>query len=220
MVCLKQLSLTAVVALSLSETGLAAPVYAPINERALEDRAIKNLMAGIRKHGSETIGNTINALKVAAELKSALTPQPQQRGLDDLDERSLSYLEDRGVKTQRLKKAASSFGRHGPTALGHLFAGATAVAEAKNAFFPQPQQPQRRGLEQLEGRGVKTQRFKKTASSVGRHGLTVLELGVDGLTAAAEVKKAFFSQPQQPKRRSLEELEQRAFEDYIRELYF
>ncbi|CAG9949161.1 unnamed protein product [Clonostachys rosea f. rosea IK726] len=209
MVCLKQLSLTAVVALSLSERGLAAPIYAPTNERALEDRAIKNLMAGIRKHGSETIGNTINALKVAAELKSALTPQPQQRGLDNLDERSLKYLEDRGVKTQRLKKAASSVGRHGPTALGHLFAGATAVAEAKNAFFPQPQQPQRRSLEHLEDRGVKTQSLKKGASSVGRHGLTTLKLGIDGLTAAAEVKNAFFPQPQQPQRRSLGHLEDR-----------
>ncbi|CAH0045215.1 unnamed protein product [Clonostachys solani] len=220
MVCLKQLSLTAVVALSLSETGLAAPVYAPIHERALEDRAIKNVMAGVRKHGGNAVDDTLAGLKMIAQLKSALAPQPQQRGLYDLDERSLEYLEDRALKSQAFKKAISALGKHGPAALGRVIEGATVAAEVKNAFFSQPQQPQRRSLEYLEDRALKSQAFKKVISSVGKHGPAALDTVFAGVTAAAEVKNAFFSQPQQPQRRSLEELEQRAFEDYIRELYF
>ncbi|CAH0036045.1 unnamed protein product [Clonostachys rhizophaga] len=215
MVCLKQLSLTAVVALSLSETGLAAPVYVPINERALEDRAIKNFISGIRKHGGSAWDSGVAAVGAAADFKSAFFPQPQQP-----QQRSLEHLEDRGIKTQRLKKGISGIRKHGGSVWDSGVAAVGAAADFKNAFFPQPKQPQRRNLEHLEGRGVKTQRFKKAASSFGRNTPQAIERVATAVSTVADFKNAFFPHPQQPQRRSLEELQQRAFEDYIRELYF
>ncbi|CAH0004289.1 unnamed protein product [Clonostachys byssicola] len=152
MVCLKQLSLTAVVAFSLSETGLAAPIYAPINERALEDRAIKNLVSGIRKHGGSAFDSGLAAVGAFADFKTAFFPQPQQP-----QRRSLERLEDRGVKTQRLKKIASSVGRNTPKTVDRLATVLSTAAGVKTALFPQPQQPQQpqrrsRSLEELQQR--------------------------------------------------------------------
>ncbi|VUC29593.1 unnamed protein product [Clonostachys rosea] len=263
MVCLKQLSLTAVVALSLSETGLAAPIHAPIDERALEDRALKNVLSAIGRNKGEKLGRVVGAVGAAAAIKTAFFPQPQQRSLEHIEERavkgqrlksvmsalnknkgerfdrvmnavstaadfknaffpqpqqrSLEHLNDRAVKGQKLKSVVSALNKNKGARFDRVMNTVTAVADFKNAFFPQPQQ---RSLESLENRAVKGQRLKSVMSALNKNKGERFDRVMNAVSTAADFKTAFFPQPQQPKQRSIEELEQRAFEDYIRERYF
>ncbi|CAG9956803.1 unnamed protein product [Clonostachys rosea f. rosea IK726] len=223
MVCLKQLSLTAAVVSSLAQITIAAPVAVFENDAALAERDFNRATAPKKVHlmRRSPVGFTHMAKVAQRNYEDTFQERDSE---DDLDDRSfedeleardvsgrlenLSKLFNLGTKLTNLIAAKRDMGddleeRDTSRRLENVAKLFNLGTKLTNLIATKPE---------VEARAV---RFPKLPSSqrVGE-GFSVLDSAMD---FGDNLKKVIMAKMG---KRDLEELEKRAFEDLVRELYF